>query len=71
VNRPLSFSSRIGSAIQEHLKEQGKNEVAEDFLKRLEADGTYHELTQAELTAYGLQADCKSREDPSIVVKLQ
>jgi hypothetical protein len=42
------------------LKEQGKNEVAEDLLKRLEADGTYHELTHAELTAYGLQADCGS-----------
>lgn len=66
VNRPQSFSSRIGSAFQKRLKEQGKNEVAEDLLKRLEAEGTYHELTQAELTAYGLQADCGSREVPSV-----
>jgi hypothetical protein len=35
-------------------KEQGKNDVAEDLLRRLETDGTYHELTHVELAAYAL-----------------
>ena len=66
LNRPSSFSSRIGFILHDRLKEQAKNDVAEDLSRRLEADGTYHELSEVELAAYALQADSNSREHPSM-----